>query len=50
MPFNAASAVIASADQSGLSGGAANPLEPGVALIVVLAWLIGSLIVARRLR
>ena len=46
MPFNAASAVIASADQSGLSGGAANPLESGVALIVVLAWLFGSLVVA----
>jgi ABC-2 type transport system permease protein len=46
MPFNAASAVIASADQSGLSGGAGNPLEPGVALVVVLAWLIGSLAVA----
>ncbi|HVQ23501.1 MAG TPA: hypothetical protein VMT36_09520, partial [Candidatus Saccharimonadia bacterium] len=47
MPFNAAAAVIASAaDQSGLSGGAGNPLEPGVALAVVLAWLIGSLAVA----
>lgn len=47
LPFTAASAVISGADMSGLVGDAGgNPLEPGMALIVVLAWLVGSLIVA----
>ena len=47
LPFSAASAVIAGADTTGLQGGAAgNPLDPGVALVVVLAWLVGSLVVA----
>jgi hypothetical protein len=27
-------------------GGATNPLDPGLALVVLLAWLIGSLVVA----
>jgi ABC-type transport system involved in multi-copper enzyme maturation permease subunit len=47
LPFSAASSVIAGADTTGLQGGAAGtPLEPGVALVVVLAWLVGSLVVA----
>ena len=46
LPFQAASAVIAGADTSGISGGAGNPLEPGIALVIVLAWLVGSLAVA----
>jgi hypothetical protein len=47
LPFSTASAVIAGAEMSGIEGVAAgNPLEPGLALVVVLAWLVGSLAVA----
>ncbi len=47
LPFNAAAAVISGADMSGIQGGGgANPLDPTVALVVVLAWLLGSLAVA----
>ena len=42
-PFNAASAVVATATVPG-SGGVAR-LEPNTALIVVLAWLVGALVV-----
>jgi ABC-2 type transport system permease protein len=47
LPFNAAAAVISGADMSGIEGGGGpNPLDPAIALAVVLAWLIGSLAVA----
>jgi hypothetical protein len=47
LPFNAAAAVISGADMSGIEGGGGvNALDPVVALVVVLAWLVGSLAVA----
>ena len=49
LPFNAANAVVARSSVGGGSdggGGIAHPLSPDTALIVVAAWLIGSLIVA----
>jgi ABC-2 type transport system permease protein len=46
LPFDAAAAVISGADTSGLDGGLGNPLEPGIALVVVLAWLVGSVVLA----
>jgi hypothetical protein len=48
MPFNAASAVVATSGQFGGGGGGGATvarLEPNVALLVVAAWLIGALIV-----
>jgi len=48
LPFNAANAVVAVSNGGGFGGGgAAQPrLEPDTALLVVVAWLIGALIVA----
>lgn len=47
MPFNAAGAVVAVSDEGfGGGGGIINQLQPNEALLVVLAWLVGSLIVA----
>jgi ABC-2 type transport system permease protein len=46
LPFNAAAAVIAGADSSAINSSAGHPLDPAVALVVVLAWLVGSLAVA----
>lgn len=48
MPFNAAGAVVAVADEGfgGGGGGIVSSLEPNQALLVVLAWLVGSLVVA----
>lgn len=50
MPFNAANAVVATQGEGGFSGGGGGPeissLEPNQALVVVVAWLIGSLVVA----
>jgi ABC-type transport system involved in multi-copper enzyme maturation permease subunit len=50
MPFNAANAVVATTGEGGFSGGGGGPviasLEPNEALLVVVAWLIGSLVVA----
>lgn len=47
LPFSAAAAVISGADMSGLQGGGgANALDPLIALVVVLVWLVGSLAVA----
>lgn len=47
LPFNAASAVVATSGQFGGGGGGATVvrLEPNTALLVVAAWLIGALIV-----
>ncbi|HEX5590677.1 MAG TPA: hypothetical protein VFX65_10345 [Candidatus Limnocylindrales bacterium] len=48
LPFNAANAVVAT-DETGFSGdggGMLRSLEPNTALLVVAAWLIGSLAVA----
>jgi ABC-2 type transport system permease protein len=47
LPFNAANAVIARTPGTGAGGGGiAQPLAPDTAVLVVAAWLIGSLIVA----
>jgi ABC-2 type transport system permease protein len=49
LPFNAANAVIprtAGTTGGGGGGGIANPLSPDTALVVVVAWLVGALIVA----
>lgn len=48
MPFNAAGAVVAVSDEGfgGGGGGIINQLQPNEALLVVLAWLVGSLVVA----
>jgi ABC-type transport system involved in multi-copper enzyme maturation permease subunit len=47
MPFNSAQAVVAVSDEGfGGGGGAFTQLEPNQALLVVTAWLIGSLVVA----
>ena len=46
LPFNAASAVVATSNRVGGGGGAAPiRLDPDVAIVVVAAWLIGALIV-----
>lgn len=47
-PFNAASAVIASSGGGGFGGGAATAarLSPDIAILVVLAWLIGAMVLA----
>jgi ABC-2 type transport system permease protein len=48
MPFNAASAVVAVSDQGfgGGGGGVITRLDPNQALLVVIAWLVGSLVIA----
>ena len=47
MPFNAAGAVVAVSDEGfGGGGGVISQLQPNEALLVVIAWLVGSLIVA----
>jgi ABC-2 type transport system permease protein len=47
LPFNAANAVIPRpAGATGGGGGIANPLTPDSALVVVIVWLVGALIVA----
>jgi ABC-2 type transport system permease protein len=48
MPFNAANAVVEVAGQGGGGGGGpdVSRLEPEVALVVVIAWLVGALAVA----
>jgi ABC-type transport system involved in multi-copper enzyme maturation permease subunit len=48
LPFQAASAVVAVPDDFGGGGGGANlaSLDPNTALLVVVAWLIGALVVA----
>ncbi|HEX4898515.1 MAG TPA: hypothetical protein VFV53_09185, partial [Candidatus Limnocylindrales bacterium] len=51
MPFNAANAVVATPGEGGFSGGGGggpviSSLEPNEALLVVVAWLVGSLVVA----
>lgn len=47
-PFNAAGAVVAVSDEGfgGGGGGIVSQLEPNQALLVVAAWLVGSLLVA----
>jgi ABC-2 type transport system permease protein len=47
LPFNAAQAVVATPAGGGFGGGGATVprLEPDVAVIVVVAWLIGALVV-----
>lgn len=47
LPFDAAGAVIRVAAPDGNGGGPnQNPLEPGAALLVVVAWLIGAILLA----
>jgi hypothetical protein len=46
LPFNAASAVVEVAGPGGGGGGPITRLEPEVALVVVIAWLVGALAVA----
>jgi ABC-2 type transport system permease protein len=47
LPFDAANAVVAVADESfGGGGQLATRLDPNTALLVVIAWLVGSLVVA----
>jgi ABC-2 type transport system permease protein len=45
LPFNAATAVVATTGAGGPGGGAVARLEPNVALVVVVAWLVGALLV-----
>jgi ABC-2 type transport system permease protein len=49
LPFNAATAAVATSGSSGFGGGggvAVTRLEPNQALIVVIIWLVGALVVA----
>ena len=48
LPFDAATAVVAAGTSGGFGGGngGRQPLEPDLALVAVLAWLLGSVIVA----
>jgi ABC-2 type transport system permease protein len=47
LPFDAATAVVAVSDEAfGGGGGLATRLDPNTALLVVIAWLLGSLVVA----
>jgi hypothetical protein len=51
LPFNAANAVVATPGEGGFSGGDGGgpiiaSLEPNEALIVVVAWLVGALVVS----
>jgi ABC-2 type transport system permease protein len=45
LPFNAASAVVATSGAAGPGGAAVSRLEPNTALVVVAAWLVGALVV-----
>ncbi len=45
LPFNAATAVVSASSNSGGGGRALARLDPNTALVVVLAWLVGSLVV-----
>jgi hypothetical protein len=46
LPFNAANSLIRSGSAAGGAGGqAASRLDPNTALVIVLAWLVGSLLV-----
>jgi len=45
LPFNAANAVIARTSTGG-GGGIAHPLPPDQAVVVVILWLVGALVVA----
>ncbi|MGH2407310.1 MAG: hypothetical protein ACRDF7_04410 [Candidatus Limnocylindrales bacterium] len=48
LPFDAATAVVMAGTSGGFGGGGGGrqPLEPDLALVVVLAWLLGSVVVA----
>jgi ABC-type transport system involved in multi-copper enzyme maturation permease subunit len=48
LPFDAASAMVNAGSSSGFGGGGGGrvPLAPDLALVVVLAWLLGSVLVA----
>lgn len=46
LPFNAASAVIATTGGGGFGGGTIARLDPGAAVVVVVAWLVGAMVVA----
>ena len=47
LPFDAANAIVAVSDEGfGGGGGLATRLDPNTALLVVIAWLVGSLVVA----
>jgi hypothetical protein len=46
LPFNAGSAVVATGDFGGGGGAVAVRLDPDTALLVVIAWLVGALLVA----
>lgn len=46
LPFAAAGAVIASGERPALGGGGGSTLEPTTAVLVTLAWLLGSLAIA----
>jgi ABC-2 type transport system permease protein len=47
LPFNAASAVVGTTGGGGFGGGGASlpRLEPDVAMLIVVAWLVGALVV-----
>ena len=45
LPFNVANAVVATSGAGGPGGGTITRLEPNVALVVVVAWLVGALLV-----
>jgi hypothetical protein len=45
LPFNAASAVVATSSRVGGGGAAPVRLDPDVAILIVGAWLLGALIV-----
>ena len=47
LPFSAANAVVATTEGGGFGGGGGTPLprlEPDTAILVVTAWLVGTLI------
>jgi hypothetical protein len=46
MPFNAAQAVVSTAGIAGSQAAAVRALDPNTALVVVVAWLIGALLVS----
>ena len=46
LPFNAASAVIETTGGGGFGGGTIARLDPGAAIVVVVAWLVGAMVVA----
>jgi len=45
LPFNAATAVVENASGGRPGGGIVQRLEPGLALVVVVGWLVGALVV-----